>query len=145
MIQHAWSILCTKSIVDPETKNMTVVEVIEQLNLAPNTTFPVIVPFQMEFVSTWYRSDPNQGERGTGRLGIANPDGTAVAGNQFAIDLTAFYRAHVVVRSSGIGLVAAGVYQFVVDVKGEGREDWQTVARIPLNVAVAVADAAPQQ
>jgi hypothetical protein len=136
MIEHAWSLICTKCVTDPDSKNVTLVEVVEQLNGAPGTVFPVMAPFQTDFVSTWYRSDPTQGARATGRITVHNPDGTDREATQFAIDLTAFYRAHVVIRSAGIGLMATGVYFFVVDFRLDGQQAWQTVARIPFTVAL---------
>lgn len=136
MVEHAWSLICTKCITDPVTKNVTLVEVVEQINGAPGTAFPTMAPFQTDFVSTWYRSDPNQGARATGRIVVRNPDGSTHEATQFAIDLTAFYRAHVVIRSAGMGLVGAGVYYFVVDFKLDGQQDWHPAARIPLNVAL---------
>jgi hypothetical protein len=75
MIRHAWSLICTKCITDPDTKNVTLAEVVEQLNIPANVTFPIIAPFQTDLVSTWYRSDPNRGERATGRVIVHTPDG----------------------------------------------------------------------
>ena len=93
-----------------------------------------MAPFQTDFVSTSYRSDPNTGARATGRISVHNPNGSAHEATQFAIDLTEFYRAHVVIRSAGMGLIGTGVYFFVVDFRLDGEENWQTVTRIPLNV-----------
>src|SRR5579863_6818782 len=123
MVEHAWSLICTKCITDPESKNITLVEVVEQINGMPGTAFPVVAPFQTDFVSTWYRSDPNRGARATGRIVLHNPDGSMHEATQFAIDLTAFYRAHVIVRSAGVGLVGTGVYYFVVDFRLDGQQD----------------------
>jgi hypothetical protein len=137
MVEHAWSLICTKCITDPQTQNVTLVEVVEQLNGPPGGPFPAMAPFQTDFVSTWYRSDPNQGARATGRIVLNNPDGTAHEATQFAIDLTAFYRAHVIIRSAGIGLIGAGVYFFVVEYRLEGEQEWKRATRVPLNVMLA--------
>jgi hypothetical protein len=136
MIRHAWSVLCTKSITDPDSKNITLFDIVEQLNIPANTEFPAMAPFQTDFVSTWYRSDATQGERATGRVVLHFPDGNTREASQFAIDLTAFYRAHVVIRSAGFNLVGPGVYHFEVALRAEGQQEWQNVARIPLQVAI---------
>jgi len=96
-----------------------------------------MAPVQTDFVSTWYRSDPNQGERGTGRIVLNDPGGALLDTTQFAIDLTSFFRSRIVTRRSGISLVGPGVYHFTVDFKQEGQEEWQNVARIALNVTIA--------
>jgi len=137
MIRHSWSLVCTKCITDPDTRNLTLTEVVEQLNVPPNVDFPAVAPFQTDFVSTWYRSDPNQPERGTGRIVIHGPDGEDREAVQFAIDLSAFYRMHTIIRSAGFQLVSTGVYVFVVEFRGEGQQQWEEVARIPLNVVQA--------
>jgi len=134
MIKHAWSLMCTKCITDPDTKNVTLTEVVEQLNVPPNVTFPATAPFQTDFVSTWYREDADRAERATGRVVVHGPDGNSREAVQFAIDLTAFYRVHTIIRSAGLELVSTGVYYFVVECRAEGQQQWETVARLPLNV-----------
>jgi hypothetical protein len=137
MIRHAWSLICSRCITDPTSKNVTLVEVLEQINAPPGTAFPTLAPIQMDFVSTWYRSDPNLPERGTARIVITGADGRSSEDTQFAVDLTSFYRVRIVTRSAGIKLVGPGVYYFAVDFKQDGQAEWQNVARIPLNVAIA--------
>ena len=136
MIEHAWSLICTKCITDPESKNVTLVEVVQQLNGAPGTVFPILAPFQTDFVSTWYRTNPERGSRATGKIVVHSPTGNALQATQFAIDLTEFYRTHVIIRSAGIQLDAVGVYYFAVSIRVENQEQWREVARIPLNVTV---------
>lgn len=136
MIEHAWSLICTKCVTDPDSKNVTLFEVVEQLNAMPGTDFPVLAPFQTDFVSTWYRTNPERGSRGTGKIVVHGPSGVAVEGAQFAIDLTEFYRAHIVIRSAGIQLEGAGTYYFAVSFRTNDQEQWHEVVRIPLNVAV---------
>jgi hypothetical protein len=137
MIQHSWSLICNRCITDPTSKNVTLVEVLEQINAPPGTVFPIMAPIQMDFVSTWYRSDPNQGERGTARVVVKWPNGGSSDDTQFAVDLTSFYRARIVTRSAGIKLVGPGIYYFTLDLKQDGEAEWRNVARIPLSVAIA--------
>jgi hypothetical protein len=137
MIEHAWSLVCTKCVTDPDTKNITLVELVEQLNGNPGIRFPVLAPFQTDFVSTWYRTNPERAARGTGKIVVHSPTGNAIEATQFAIDLTEFYRAHVVIRSAGIQLDGVGVYHFAVSFRGDNQQDWREVARIPLNVTIA--------
>lgn len=135
MIRHAWSLACNKSIIDPTTNNTTIVDVVEQINIPPGSPVPTFVPMQIDFVSVWYRSDAGAGERGTGRLTIACPDGDRTQQIQFAVDLSLFYRTRTIVRSSGLSLRGPGIYNFVVELSQDGENTWTPTAEVPLTVA----------
>lgn len=65
MIRNAWSVLCTRCIVDSQTNNITLTEVVEQLNVPAGAQVQgVALAQQMDLVSFWYRANQNQAARG---------------------------------------------------------------------------------
>jgi hypothetical protein len=137
MIKNAWSVLCTRCITDSATNNVTLAEVVEQLNIPPGTeVVGVAAPIQMDLVTLWYRENANQPARGTGRIVVTRPDRTASQPITFAVDLTQFLRVRAIGRLAGLELHGAGDYFFKVELRIEGQENWTEVSRIPLHVAV---------
>lgn len=134
MIEHGWTVVCNRCIVDPSTNNASLMEVFEQANVEGSVQFPVVAPLQLDIVTAWHRSDPERGERGTGRFRMINPDGTALAATEYAIDLTHFFRSRAIGRLAGLPLAALGRYFFQVEIR-VGEHDWREVAKIPFHVA----------
>lgn len=137
MIEHAWTLACAKSIIDPSTNNMSITEVLEQLNVQGRVEFPTIAPLQSDVISVWYRSDPERGTRGSGRLTFLGPDKNPVGTpHEFSIDLTGNFRMRTITRLAGIPLQGPGIYTFKVEYRVDASGDWREVARIPLNVII---------
>lgn len=144
MIEHAWTLACTKSIVDAQTNNMSITEVLEQVNVEGPVQFPTIAPMQADVVSVWYRSNPDRGTRGSGRLTFVGPDRNPVGpAHDFAIDLTGYYRARTVTRLAGLPLTGAGIYAFKVEMRADVNGAWREVASVPINVTVQAVAAVP--
>jgi hypothetical protein len=145
MIQHAWTLACNKCIVDPSTNNATLVEVFEQLNIEGPVEFPAVAPMQLDVVSVWYRSVPEQGTRGSGRCSLVGPTGS-VSGKsvEYAIDLMTYFRGRTIARISGLSLSGPGLYFFKVELRTDPGQAWHEVAKVPLNVVLgATAVVAP--
>lgn len=139
MMEHVWTVLCTKTSTDRETNNISLFEVLEQMQVAgaigplplPD---PALIPAQMELVTLWVRSDFGTPARATGRITLLFPDGSTAGQNEMDIDATATQRARTIMKLPGLPFRMAGVMRFVVSVRQVDAEVWTEVARIPLNV-----------
>jgi hypothetical protein len=136
MAQHIWSILCTRTIVDERTHNVTIVDVIEQLNIEspPPQTGPItMIPINYEIVSLWMRDRPEVAEDKDARLKCVLPNGQTVTAVPFKITLTNL-RYRTVASANGLPFVGAGIYSFEIEVRES--EGWKSVARLPLQVVI---------
>jgi len=115
-------------------------EVIEQINLNPppgqQVHFPLAAPMQMDLVSTWYRSEPARGTRGSGRFSLVYGNATVGVPTEFAIDLTEHSRARTIGRMAGIPIPGTGDYFFRIELREQGMEDWRVVSTLPLTISV---------
>jgi hypothetical protein len=134
MIDHVWTVLCTQSITDRESNNLTLLNVIEQINVLGPVPGPI--PIQLELVTLWVRSEPDRPTRGRGRVRVVAPGGTQLAENEYEIDLTQFERIRNQGRIQGVPFSGPGRYLFVVSLQQEDEQDWQDVARVPLQIVV---------
>ena len=143
MIEHIWSVACSQSIIDSDTNNVTLANVIEQVALealgASEDLTPGqgVVPLQFEIVSLWIRADPEQGGRGLARILIHPPGGEpSPVGEPFDLDLSGYERLRTRSRFGGFLARDSGRYWFIVQ-KQEGGAEWEEVARVPIHIDIA--------
>lgn len=150
MIQHAWSVLVEKTIIDRETNNVSL-DVVEQIGFAApglQETTRALIPTKLEIVSLWYRETAAIAERGSARIRVLAPGGDEVGQLTIGIDVATNERMRTRCNFGAIPFAGSGRYQYVVE-----RQDgtaFTEVARIPLEVrlvdppAVRESDQAPR-
>ena len=138
MIRHIWSVPCSLCITNDQTKNLTLIEVLEQLNIQANSLPEGVeggIAVTFDVASLWVREPIDQPTQGTGRICILSPTGEVLETMpQYEIDLATQPRARTISRSRGLPVRGLGIYHLVVQLR-EGKEtNWQDVARIPLEI-----------
>lgn len=145
MADHVWSVLCQRSIVDEEDGLVSLIDVVERIEVpaephgedrhASRST----VNHPMQLVTWWIRSDPGEPETALMKVSLLDPAGKQLDFRQdlgkteVEIDLEANPGYRVRTTLPGIPWFGAGTYHLIV----EGREPegaWRTVARLPLEV-----------
>ncbi len=146
MITHIWSVLCARTVIDSETNNISLIDVLEQLNLKVE---PVpdgkvgLVPIPYEVVSFWRRTRSNEPTQGRARLRLLAPDGKEIGpAHEVQLDLSAHPRLRSRARGLGIPVLVSGEYHFTVELQSEDGGTWDEVARIPLQVTIEPAEGA---
>ena len=134
MIEHIWSVLCSRSVIDRDSNNISLVEVIEQLQVTGSSAG--VLPISLELVTLWSRSHPERAAKGLARLAVIAPDGSKSEPAEYQVNLTSHQRLRGRARIQGLPIRGAGRYQFDVHIKVEGDEDWRKVASIPLDLSI---------
>jgi hypothetical protein len=110
MIQHVWSVLCSRSLIDRETNNITLFEAIEQVKIGqrpPRRT----------------------------RSAFVRPSGVMTeAIVEHDIDLRTNLRNRHRHKFAGIPVREGGRHIFRVDVWNDTRGTWEEVAAVPLEI-----------
>lgn len=141
MITHVWSVLCLQSIINEHTKNISLIEVLEQLTI----TGPPLpegqegaVPITFDVVSLWTREPDSQPARGSARLSLLSPTNSVIKGDvEYAVDLPdPVLRTRTVTRITGLPFRRAGIYHFRIQLREEGEAEWRDVAIIPLQIVI---------
>lgn len=91
MIRHVWTVLCSQSIIDRETNNLSLIEVLEQITVVatPVAGREGVIPLHMEVVTSWVRTVPERPARGRSRLSFVRPSGVlAESIQEHEIDLS---------------------------------------------------------
>lgn len=145
MIRHVWSVLCTKSSIDTETNNVSLFEVIEQLELQfPGTSAPPRgVPLELELLTLWARQDPATPVTGEMRIRLLSPQGKELAAFTAGVDLGSAPRNRHRARLNGLVLDGSGWYEWEVSSRADPSKGWDVQVLIPLDISLTTA-AAPQ-
>ena len=138
-----WAILCQSSVIDRTTNNLSIFNVIEELQVvgpvpegeAGDPTPETVTPNLYELVILFSRTDFEVPERGRGRVRAMAPDGTAAHPQEFEIDLSQFLRLRMQVKIPGIPIRGEGIYKFIVDYATEG-DGWSVPYELPLRVTL---------
>jgi hypothetical protein len=133
MLEHIWSVLCSRSVIDSETNNVSIQDVIEQITINAEPAENCFLPFPLELITLWGRKETNEATKGTERVTFITPSGKIQVVSEAEINLTKVERHRQRVRFPGLPVSEAGKYYFKVEIKN-GNNDWQQVSAIPLTV-----------
>jgi hypothetical protein len=139
MPKHLWTVFCSKSILDRNTNNVSLIEVVEELTIgltqgsAIPSDNPVVIPITASLVTLWVRNDPLSSESTVGRFYLIGPANQKLAEGSFNIDLEKHNRTRCFANTSAFPVQGAGTYQFVVEYQStEGQ--WTEAGRLPIDV-----------
>ena len=134
MIDHVWSVLCETSLLDQDSKLISLINVLEQLTIpevpAPDKELPIVV----NLVSTWVRSDLNVPSQGQSQINFVSPSGNVLQVLANNIDLTKYERLRARGQFRGLKLPEEGQYHFDVEFREDDQHDWSKVASVPLKI-----------
>lgn len=137
MITHIWSVLCSRSIIDRDTNNISLLDVLEQLAITPTPEEGEVarIPINCEIVTLWSRTPQDQPVRGYTRLLFLGPSGVQVGeGTELEIDLSAYPRTRMRTRMNELQFREAGTHVFRVQLRDDPTTEWRDVASIPLQI-----------
>ena len=139
-----WAVLCQSSVIDRATNNVSLFNVVEEIDLVGPLPLPssgeVIAPFVFDLVILFARSDVDTPEKGRGRIRVVRLDETRSAPQEFEIDLTKFLRFRVVAKIPGLPLTGAGIYRFLVDCSVDSSEG-SIPFELPIRVTMSIPEA----
>ena len=137
MIDHISTLICLQSLVNEETKNITLVEIIEQFNIATillSHENQSIILKDFELVSFWSRKSKDQPSEGSGRLCLISPSGNTLIQKEYEIDLSNNLRCNAIFKINGLEIQEEGDYEFRIQLIEKGKTKWKTVGKVLLPV-----------
>src|SRR3989338_1372313 len=135
MINHLWSIACSRTSVDRESNNISLFEVLEQLTLSGGPIQPGkkgVVPILFEIVSLWTKEHENETIKGRGRTVLVAPSGAELPLLEFDIDLSNHQRLRTINRITGLPIGEEGKHYFRIDLQADGQ--WVEQGSVPLQI-----------
>jgi hypothetical protein len=135
MIDHVWTVVCSRAIVDRSSNNVSIQNVLEQFSVRAEPKPDALIAVPFEVMTLWARSDFSVPASGSERLTLYSPSGVKIGERVFALDLMGNVRRYRT-RASFNGLPASepGRYAFRVELQEGDDDEWRAVAAVPLEV-----------
>ncbi len=134
MIDHVWTVVCASSVIDQDSNQVSIQNVIDQINIADEPKPEAVVAMPFEVVTLWARSDFNEPSRGCARLSLLSPTAEVFKTVESKVDLSKFERLRDRRRFPGFRVKEPGRYTFRLELQNEGEDTWREVASIPIKV-----------
>ena len=134
MIRHIWSVICMQAVIDKDTNLISLINVVEQLNIPEKPSPEKVVGFNLEMVSYWVRESPNVSEKAKGRVLFVSPSGLILKSIDYEIDLSTYERLRSRSRIVNFPAPESGQYMFKVEFSSEKAKKWKQVASVPLQI-----------
>lgn len=136
MIDHVWTVLCSRAVIDKKRNNISLESVIEKVTVRghpqPNATLPI--DFDIATLST--RRLPNKPCQGHLRVECILPSGEKFGELTSSVRLETNLNHRAIMHLSGLPFVEAGRYLFVVFLQQPNSEEWEQVTAIPLQLGI---------
>jgi len=141
-ISHIWTVACIDSVVDQNTHNVSLYNVVEQLHLKidqKEKTIPkdVMIPFKMQIVSLWRKLPENKKIKATQKITAIDPSGQELGKFEYPFEIASNqrrFRAHVLMENFRVS-DKSGDYIFKIEIK-EDKGTFEEVAQIPVQVDI---------
>ena len=134
MSRHIWTVVCSRSVIDIDSQNISLFDITEQITLPLdffNQSRQRMLPIELEVVSLWARNATETPDKGRARLSFLSPTHKLIHQQEFDLDLTQTPRTRSRLRISSLPLEKVGEYNFLMDVF---KKTWVESARIPINI-----------
>jgi len=134
MILHVWTVLCARSVIDIESQNVSIQNVIEQLTISNDPEPDGRIAIPMELVSFWARREPDTPATGEAQISFYLPSGEKKELLVFPIDLVKHSRARIRIRIPELSIPEGGRYQFCTEYRNDEKDSWILVSQVPLDI-----------
>ncbi len=140
MIDHYWTVLCSKSVIDKDANTISLFDVLEQITVygdPPPGGKTGGIPMEHSIVSLWGRTDEDRPAKGTVRYLIeyhGGGDDRKTDPHEVSVDLSEYTRSRTRALMNVLPLMGAGKHWVRVFLKQENQDDWDLVASIPFHV-----------
>jgi hypothetical protein len=141
-MKHIWSILCKESVIDRNTNNISILNVLEEMILLPpsrevmeKSKKPIKIPLKLELVSLWEDKKRSREKKLDVRIEKYGPGKEMISVFERKIPIPKDKkRLRTIVKIMGFGFTKPGTYLFRVRVKTKKR--YKLVAELPLEVHI---------
>lgn len=135
MIDHVWTVVCSRAVIDQDSNNVSLQNVVEQLNISGEPGH-VVIPMSLDIVTLWARAKVEAPARGRARVTFLSPSGVATDSPfEYDIDLSEHRRYRSRGRVQPLHIEEAGRHAFRVELQKEHETGWHQVASIPLEIS----------
>ena len=137
-MRHIWSVLCSKSVIDKKSNNVSLFDIMEEIHFSseePKVEEEVMVtvgPVPAHWVSLFGRSNIEKPEKVVIKDTIKTPSGKIVGEHESEVDLSVNKRRRIIRTVPVPPSIEEGV--FIFETKMKEKERWKMISEIPLEL-----------
>ena len=134
MFDHVWTVLCSRAVVDRETNNVSLQNVVEEITIRGAPKPGASVPVHVELMTLWSRTGLNMPAKGRARVTLLSPAQAELLTFEGEVDLTKAERARSRLVYQSLPVHETGRHLFCVEAREEQEKEWRQVAIVPLKI-----------
>ncbi|MBE0682192.1 MAG: hypothetical protein IH589_09785 [Anaerolineales bacterium] len=134
MIDHVWTVLCSRSVIDIETNNVSIQDVIEQLNIPGDPKPDGLLAIPFEIISLWARSESKMPKQGLERITFITPSEKSTIVAESPIDLSTAERQRNRIKFPGLPIAEEGRHYFQIEYKQDDDSEWIKATALPISI-----------
>ena len=144
-IRHEWSIMCTGISVDKETNNLTLFNIIEQIQLPKQNLLQSgegaqkksTIPLAFYLISMWRRSEINTPLKGAVEIQLTDPQGKTTQTGSYKIEFAGtIERLRSWIQWVGLDVDRSGLYALKVFFKEDGKNQPEPMGETYLSIEI---------
>lgn len=138
MISHVWTVICSRSVIDEASKNISLMDIVEQVTISAESAKQkeTLLPMPFEVVTLWAKEAATGKSETEARLRLLSPEGKRnPSPNLSRRSSRTSPNAHSNPCSRPT-ICGRGDVQFCVDLRRQDGETWREVAHIPLQIQI---------
>jgi hypothetical protein len=136
MINHVWTIVCSRAVIDRDSNNLSLQNIIDQITLGgkPARELDQIeaIPMELNVITLWERADFEVSSQGTEHLSLILPSGDTIISGENTINLSESMRFRSRAKFQNLPIKGAGRYIFRVKWRLGSKDEWQHAVDVPL-------------
>lgn len=144
-IKHIWSVVCEKSIINQDDNNISIINVLEEINSTitskdqdPLKSQKINLPFDFEVINYWIKNVNKEVEFEI-KTAIFDPTNNELSS---VVNKTVFPSDKNKLRSRlkihGLSVTKNGEYEIKISFKTKSDKDFKLIAELPFQVKVTI-------
>ena len=134
-MKNLWNILCTQAVIDKDSNNISLLNVIERITIQARPTPGGIFPYRMDLASFWTRDNPKVPEKeGVSRISLKSPSDNTLGSWEIGVNLSRHSNSRSKLQLLTLPIGEAGIYKFMVEYRASKRGRWKKAGEVPLEI-----------
>jgi len=134
MINHIWTVVCSQVVVDNQTNNVSIYNVLERITIMGEPKQETALPLNHAVVTMWERLDSDTIRKGMMRLSFITPLGNEIIKIESEINLAEHTRFRNISNIQGLPIAESGRHVYRVELRNENESEWTHICDIPIEL-----------
>jgi len=147
-IQHMWSLICERAVVDSTSNNVSLTNVLEEVQIVPSPEIEfgvgekdkklIVIPMVFNLVSTVKKLTASE-YNGEFQISVVDPDDKVLQVNANAFKIPAYNtRFRTIASIQGFPVTVPGEYKFLIKAKENTQKEFTKLGEVLFEVKIAL-------